>query len=186
MNQVKNFFGFNGKIGRIDLSSGTVLAEEPSEHFYQRYMGGRGFIIALLLKETKENIDPLGPDNKLIFALGPLTGMPLSGAGRNSIGAKSPLTGGFGETEAGGYWGAELKKAGFDALVFEGKAPTPVYLWIKDGELELRDAKHLWGLEVAEAHEAIHTDLNEKSVRTALIGPAGEKKEDRRQASGFA
>jgi aldehyde:ferredoxin oxidoreductase len=175
MDQGKTLHGFNGRIGRIDLSSAKISVERPPDDFYKLYMGGRGFIIALLLRELRENVDPLGPDNKLIFALGPLTGFPLSGAGRNSIGAKSPLTGGFGETEVGGFWGSELKKAGFDALIFEGAALSPVYLHVKDGELALRDAAHLWGLDVAAAHRAIHEDLNEKRIRTALIGPAGER-----------
>lgn len=175
MSKQQKLYGFNGKIGRIDLSTGNIKVEQLPEDFYKMYMGGRGFIIALLLKELGENVDPLGPDNKLIFALGPLTGFNLSGAGRNSIGAKSPLTGGFGETEVGGYWGAGLKKAGFDMLIFEGAAPKPVYLWVNDGKLELRDATHLWGLDVASAHECIHSDLDENKVRTALIGPAGER-----------
>jgi len=167
-------FGFNGKIARVNLSTKKITVEQPTDDFYKKYMGGRGFIITLLLKELREKVDPLGPENKLIFALGPLTGFPLSGAGRNSIGAKSPLTGGFGETEVGGYWGAELKRAGFDALIFEGAAESPVYLWVNNGELELRDATNLWGLDVAEAHKGIHKELAEKKVRTALIGPAGE------------
>lgn len=175
MDRVNLLYGFNGRIGRIDLSSGKISVEQPPDDFYKLYMGGRGFIISLLLRELRGNIDPLGPENKLIFALGPLTGFPLSGAGRNSIGAKSPLTGGFGETEVGGFWGAELKKAGFDALVFEGVAPSPVYLHVKDGKLVLRDAAHLWGLDVVAAHRAIHNELNEDRIRTALIGPAGER-----------
>jgi aldehyde:ferredoxin oxidoreductase len=171
----KKLFGYNGKIARINLSSGRISIEEPPEDFYQRYLGGRGFIAAILLKELEKGIDPLGPQNRLIFALGALTGMPLPGGGRNSVGAKSPLTGGFGESEAGGYWGAELKRAGLDALVFEGASSTPVYLWIHDGELELRDATRLWGLELAQAEKAIHSELNDDKVRTAIIGPAGER-----------
>jgi aldehyde:ferredoxin oxidoreductase len=171
----KKLFGYSGKIARIDLSSGRITVEEPPGEFYQRLLGGRGFTAAILLKELKAGLDPLGPDNRLIFALGPLTGMPLSGGGRNSIGAKSPLTGGFGESEVGGYWGAELKKAGFDALIFQGASSKPVYLWVNDGELELRDAAGLWGLEVAQAEKAIHSELGDDKIRTAIIGPAGER-----------
>lgn len=171
----RKLFGYNGKIARIDLSKGRIYIEDPSEDFYQRYLGGRGFIAAILLKELEKGANPLGPQNRLIFALGPLTGMPLPGGGRNSIGAKSPLTGGFGESEVGGYWGAELKMAGFDALIFEGASSTPVYLWIHDGRLELREAAKLWGLEVAQTQKAIHSDLGDDKLRTAVIGPAGER-----------
>jgi aldehyde:ferredoxin oxidoreductase len=116
-----------------------------------------------------------GPENKLIFALGPLTGMPLMGTGRNSVGAKSPLTGAFGEAEAGGFWGAELKKAGFDGIIIEGISSGPVYLWIDNGKAELRDAQHLWGMEVAQTHFEIQKELEDKRIRTAVIGPGGEK-----------
>ncbi|MBW2154879.1 MAG: aldehyde ferredoxin oxidoreductase family protein [Deltaproteobacteria bacterium] len=171
----KKLFGYNGKIARIDLTSGKIAVEEPPEEYYQRYLGGRGFIITTLLKELKKGADPLGPENRLIFALGPITGLPLPGSGRNSVGAKSPLTGAFGESEVGGYWGAELKRAGFDALIFEGVSPKPVYLWVHDGELELRDAEGLWGLEVAQTEDAIREELGDKRIRTAIIGPGGER-----------
>ncbi len=170
----KQLFGYNGKIARIDLTSGKISIEEPPEEYYQRYLGGRGIIITTLLTETSAGVDPLGPGNPLIFALGPITGMPLPGSGRNSIGAKSPLTGAFGESEVGGFWGAEIKRAGFDALIFEGISPRPVYLWVHDGELELRDAEKYWGLEVAETQEAIRSELGAKKIRSAVIGPAGE------------
>jgi len=170
----RKLFGYNGKIARIDLTSGKIVVEEPPEEYYQRYLGGRGFIITTLLKELSTGIDPLGPENKLIFALGPVTGMPLPGSGRNSIGAKSPLTGAFGESEVGGFWGAEVKRAGFDALIFEGISPKPVYLWVHNGELELRDAENYWGLEIAEAQDAIQSELGIKKLRAAVIGPAGE------------
>lgn len=151
--------GYNGRILRVNLSEGKISIDQPPDDYYQRYLGGRGFIVATLLKEVAAGIDPLGPRNKLVFALGPLTGMPFPGAGRNSVGAKSPLTGGYGESEAGGYWGAELKKAGFDAIIIEGQAAAPVYLWIQDGQAELRDAGHLWGREVAETHFEIQKEL---------------------------
>src|SRR3972149_7352528 len=109
--------GYNGRILRVNLSEERISIDQPPEDYYQRYLGGRGFIVTTLLKELPARIDPLGPENKLIFALGPLTGMPLPGSGRNSVGAKSPLTGAYGESEAGGYWGGGLKKAGFDALI---------------------------------------------------------------------
>ncbi len=166
--------GFNGKIIRIDLTIKKVTVECPSVDFYRQYMGGRGFIVHYLLEELAPGIDPLGPANKLIFALGALTGHPFIGSGRNSVGAKSPLTGGFGESEAGGFWGAEFKKAGYDAVIIQGASEKPVYLWVHDGTVEIRDAIALWGLDVADCREKIQQSLGEKNVRTAIIGLAGE------------
>ncbi len=171
----RNLFGYNGRILRVNLSDRKISIEEPPVDFYQRYLGGRGFIAPTLLKEIPAKADPLGPENKLVFALGPLTGLTFPGFARNSIGAKSPLTSAFGESEAGGFWGAELKRAGFDAIIVSGIAEAPVYLWIQDGEVELRDAGHLWGMEVAQTQQAIRKELGDNQVRTTVIGPAGEK-----------
>ncbi len=167
--------GFTGKILRVNLSNKRISFETLEESFYRRYFGGRGLISYYLLTELEPRIDPLGPDNKLIFACGPVTGAPVSGSGRNSVGAKSPLTGAYGEAEAGGFWGAELKRAGFDAIIVEGKASSPVYLWINDQKVELRDASHLWGLEIKKSQETIRNDLGTKTVKVAQIGPGGEK-----------
>jgi len=112
--------GYNGKILRVNLTAAELVVEDRPAEFYQYYIGGRGFIALTLLKEMAGGCNPLGPNNKLIFSLGPLTGTPLPGTARNSVGAKSPLTGGIGESEAGGFWGAELKKAGFDMIIVEG------------------------------------------------------------------
>ena len=168
-------FGYNGNILRVNLSKDKVSTESPDEVFYRRYMGGEGFVAYYLLKELETGIDPLGPENKLIFAAGPVTGAPIPGSGRNSIGAKSPLTGGFGESEVGGHWGAELKHAGFDAVIIEGKSDSPVYLWIHDGEAEIRDASRIWGKETGDAQRIIRKELNDRLVRVALIGPGGER-----------
>jgi aldehyde:ferredoxin oxidoreductase len=167
-------YGYNGRILRVDLSNKEISMEEPDDNFYRRYMGGRGFIGHYLLKELKPKVDPLGPDNKLIFATGVITGGRIGGSGRNSVGAKSPLTNGYGEAEAGGYWGPELKRTGYDAIIFEGKSEKPVYLWIGGEEPELRDASHLWGKTTLETEEAIREELGDRLVKTALIGPAGE------------
>ena len=166
--------GYNGKFLRVNLTDGRISVEEPPEAYYRHYLGGRGFIIEKLLTEVPAKADPLGPENKLIFALGPMTGHPIPGSGRNSIGAKSPLTGAFGEAEAGGFWGAELKRAGFDAIIIEGTSPKPVYLKIENGQAEIRDAGKLWGLEIAEADKAVREELGGKNFRTAAIGPGGE------------
>ncbi len=167
--------GYTGNILRVNLSNEKISIESLDEIFCRRYIGGEGFVVYYLLKELKAGIDPLGPENKLIFANGPLTGFAIPGTARNSVGAKSPLTGGFGEAEVGGYWGVELKHAGFDAIIVEGKAKNPVYLWIHDGEAEIRDANHLWGRVTGEVQEKIREELNDKYIRVAQIGPGGER-----------
>ena len=167
-------YGYNGKILRVNLSSKKISTEEHDDIFYRRYMGGRGFISYYLLKELKPGIDPLGPDNKLIFATGVITGGRVGGSGRNSVGAKSPLTNGYGEAEAGGYWGPELKRTGYDAIIFEGKSEKPVYLWIGSDEPELRDASKLWGKTTLDTQEVIREELGERAIKVASIGPAGE------------
>lgn len=171
-----NQFGVSGKILRVNLESGKISREEPGEAFYKRYLGGRGVIVETLLREVPGHADPLGPHNKLIFAAGLLTGHRLMGSGRVSVGAKSPLTGGFGESEAGGLWGAELRRAGYDGLIVEGVAAKPVYLWIRDDLAELRDAREIWGARVRESMEWLQGDVGDKRSRTALIGPGGEKR----------
>ncbi len=167
--------GYNGKILRVNLSDNRTSVEEIDESFCRKYLGGAGFVSYLLWKELKPGIDPLSPGNKLIFALGPVTGVPLSGNGRHCIGARSPLTGGLAKSEVGGYWGAELKHAGYDAIIIEGKAKKPTYLWVNDGEASLRDASDLWGKKTKETQQAIRTQLGDNLIRVASIGPAGEK-----------
>jgi aldehyde:ferredoxin oxidoreductase len=167
-------YGYTGKILKVDLSDGSIEAEQRDEAFYRRYLGGRALSLYYLLNEMPAGVDPLGPENVLVFAPGVLTGAAVSGQGRNGVAAKSPLTGGLGSTEAGGYWGSELKRAGFDAIVVRGQAESPVYLWIKDGKVELRDAQHLWGMTTGDCEDALREELGDKGVRTALIGPSGE------------
>ncbi len=123
--------------------------------FARKYIGGAGFIAYFLWKELKQGVDALGPDNKLIFALGPVTGLSLPGASRYCVGAKSPLTGGIAKAESGGFWMAELKRAGFDAIIIEGKAVKPAYLWINGGQAEIKDASHLWGKDVKEVRNTL-------------------------------
>ena len=166
--------GYNGKILRVNLSDNTISTEAIDELFCRKYLGGAGFVTYFLWKELRPRIDPLSPDNKLVFALGPLTGGPLPGGGRNCVGAKSPLTGGIAKSEVGGFWGAELKRAGFDAVIVEGKSPKPVYLWVHDGEATIRDARHLWGKSTKETETGIRAELEDDKVRVALIGPGGE------------
>src|SRR4029079_15598102 len=127
-----------------------------------------------LLEYVPKGADPLGPDNILVIAPGVVTGAPVPGAALHSLGAKSPLTAGFGESESGGFWGAELKRAGWDAIVFHGVSPTPVYLWINDGAVEFRGATHLWGRITGDVEAAILEELGDRHIRVAQIGPAGE------------
>jgi aldehyde:ferredoxin oxidoreductase len=167
-------FGYWNKILHVNLTERTTWIEEPGDAFFRRYGGGRGLIAHYLLKYVPKGADPLGPDNVLVFAPGVLTGAPVPGAGRHSVGAKSPLTGGFGESESGGFWGAELKRAGWDGIVVHGVAATPVYLWINEGAAEFRDASHLWGKITGEVQDAILAELGDPRARVAQIGPAGE------------
>ena len=166
--------GYNGKILRVNLSEQRVAIEEVDGLFWRQYLGGAGLVAHYLWKELPQGVDPLGPENKLVFALGPLTGVQLPGSGRHCVGAKSPLTGGIAKSEAGEFWGAELKRAGFDAIIIEGRAERPVYLWVHDGEASIRDASHLWGLNTKEAQQGIRDELGDERVRVALIGPGGE------------
>ena len=167
-------YGYTGKILRVDLSHRHVEIEERDDAFYRRYLGGRALVAYYLLNEVPAGADPLGPENLLVFAPGVLTGASVSGQGRNGVGAKSPLTGGLGSAEAGGFWGYELKRAGFDAIVVRGQASSPLYLWVRDGQAEIREAGHLWGLTSGDCEDAMRDELGDERVRTALIGPAGE------------
>jgi aldehyde:ferredoxin oxidoreductase len=166
--------GLANKILRVDLSNSRVWTEEQDELFYRRYLGGAGILAYYLLKEMKPRVDPLSPENILVFAPGPVTGTTMPGGSRLCVGAKSPLSGGIAKCEAGGFFGYELKRAGFDALVVQGKAEHPVYLWVNNGRVEIKDASKLWGQTVLETQDAIEAELGEKRLRTAAIGPAGE------------
>jgi aldehyde:ferredoxin oxidoreductase len=168
--------GYNGKILRVNLTNMTLTEEPVTYDLARRYLGGAGFVAYFLWKELKAGIDPLGPENKLIFALGPVTGLALPGASRYCAGAKSPLTGGIAKSESGGFWMADMKRAGYDVLIFEGRAANPVYLWINDGKTVLKDAGHLWGKDNKEAQQIIKDELGDKHIKVASIGPAGENK----------
>ncbi|MDT8379109.1 MAG: aldehyde ferredoxin oxidoreductase family protein [Desulfotignum sp.] len=168
-------FGYNGKILHVNLSDSTWEIEEPSENWYRTYVGGTALAAYYLLKYLKPSVNPLSEENVLIFACSVVTGAPLSGYSRYTVAAKSPLTGAIGRTEAGGYFGPELKFAGFDAVVLTGRSPKPVYLHINDGKVEIRDAGMLWGQDNWKTLEKIRDETNEKMVRVASIGIAGEK-----------
>lgn len=165
---------FHNRILRVDLTTGTIECEKPDDIFMRRYLGGWNTIADVLLRELPPGAEPLGPENRLVFAPGVLTGLPISGASRNAVGAKSPLTGGFGAAEVGGFWGAELKHAGFDAVIFQGISERPVYVWIADGEVEICKAEHLWGSPTKETLARIREERGDRRVQCAMIGPGGE------------
>ncbi len=167
-------YGSTGKILKVDLTRGTVTVEEFGEEVYRRYPGGRALAAYLLLREVPPGTDPLGPGNVLILANGLLTGAPLSTATRFSAVARSPLTGAYGESEAGGCWGSELKMAGFEAIVITGRAERPAYIWVKNGQAEIREAAHLWGHDPDEVQATIRRELDDKLIRVLQIGLGGE------------
>ncbi len=169
-------FGYHNRVLHVHLDQGSLAIETPGEAFFRRYLGGRAVIAHYLLTRVAMDADPLSPANVLVFAPGVVTGAAVSGQGRNGVGALSPLTGGLASSEGGGYFGSELKRAGFDAVVVYGRSPRPVYLWMHNGEAELRDATGLWGLEVGETEDAIRAAHGSDRIRTALIGPAGENR----------
>ena len=167
--------GFWGRILRVDLTSGAVTIDEHDERFYRTYLGGRGLVVDCLLKEVPPGCDPLGPDNVLVFAASVLTGTAIPGAARVSAGAKSPLTGAYGEGEGGGYWGVKLRWAGYDGVIITGQSEKPVYLWVNNDTVELRDASNLWGMEAYETQESIRNEVGDRRATVAMIGPGGEQ-----------
>ena len=163
-----------GKILRVNLSAGTVKSEPLNMEWAQAYLGSRGLGTKYLVEEVDAAVDPLSSANKIIWATGPLTGTMASTGGRYTVITKGPLTGAVACSNSGGYWGAELKMAGWDMIIFEGKSASPVYLYINDDTAELRDAAHLWGKSVWETEEIIKKGLQDPLTRVSSIGKAGE------------
>ncbi len=168
--------GIHGKILHVNLHDGQIDIERPPDDFYRLLVGGRAIVAYFLLRDLPAGVDPLGPENLLIFAPGIMQGTNLPGSGRHGVGGKSPLTGALASSEAGGWWGHEFKRAGFDALVVRGRAEFPVYLFIKDGQVEIRPARHLWGKKTHPTQLAIRQELDDQMIRVAQIGPAGENR----------
>ncbi|NPV70233.1 MAG: aldehyde ferredoxin oxidoreductase family protein [Firmicutes bacterium] len=166
--------GYTGKYLEVDLSTGSVEVLPIDEALAEAFLGGSGFGTNLLWRRVPAAVDPLSPDNLLIFATGPLNGTLMPNSGRMEMISKSPLTGIYGDSNTGGFLGPELKFAGFDMVVIRGKAPEPVYLWIEDGKAEIRSAKHLWGKDTVETEDALVEELHDPGVKVACIGPAGE------------
>ena len=168
-------FGFNSKILRVNLTSGRHSVQTLPEKFYRDWFGGYGLGSRLLYSELRPKTDPLGPENMLGFAAGILTGVGTFSTGSFGVFCKSPLTGTWGDSRCGGYWGPELKNTGFDAVLFEGRAAAPVYVQITNDAVEVRDAKHLWGKKDAETEETIKDEAADDKAQVVCIGPAGER-----------
>ncbi len=168
-------FGYNGKIIHVNLTKGAITIEEPSEAFYRKYMGGSAMGLYYILKEMPAGVDPLSPVNILTMMASVTTGAPISGQSRINVNAKSPMSGAIGDSQAGGFFPAEFKFAGFDGVVFRGKSPKPVYLLIKDGQVELKDASHLWGKTTKEVDQLLKTEVGDPKAQVAQIGPAAER-----------
>ncbi len=168
-------YGWCGTILRVNLTDRSVKREEYPESLRHPFIGGRGVNSRLLFKEVSVGTDPLGPGNKIFVGTSPLTGTGLVSSGRVHITAKSPLTGILGDSNAGGHFGPEVKWAGYDHIIVEGAADVPVYLWIDDEHVELREARHLWGKVISETYSILRQELGDARVRIAAIGPAGER-----------
>ena len=164
---------FQIRFAKIDLTEREVYIEDFPEEILTKYLGGRGMNMYLLAKRFYPQIDPLGPENPLIFGTGFLTGC-LNLGSRMNISAISPETGYLGDANMGGDFGAELRYTGFSHLMIVGKSKDPVYLWIKNGDVQIKDARHLWGFDAMETQRAIRQKLGEERVQVACIGLAGE------------
>ncbi len=165
---------YAGKLLLVDISSGKISTEPLNEKFAAQYIGGAGLAARYLYDLIDASTDPLGPDNPLIFMTGPLDATPAPSCGRFVVVARSPQTGLYGEANAGNFFGPDLKLAGYDGIIVRGKSSMPVYLLIRDGNVELRDAKHLVGKTTFDTGDAIRTELNDPKLSVAAIGPAGE------------
>lgn len=168
------YFGYAGRVLRVNLSKGKIAIQELEKDLASRFLGGRGFNSKRLFEEIPRGLDPLSPENKLMFATGPLVGTMFPTASRFNVSARSPLTGIFGDSNAGGHFAAEMKYAGYDQIIIEGGSPQPVYIFVDDDVVRIEDARHLWGKDVYEADKILREDLKDNNVRTAIVGPAAE------------
>src|SRR3990172_4131301 len=167
---------FTRRILHADLTAGRLTTESPPESFYRTYLGGSAMGLHYILKSLKPGIDPLGPDNVLTLMDSVLTGAPISGQSRMTANALSPLVDGVGDSQCGGFFPAEMRFAGFDGTVITGRAAEPVYLWLHDGQAELRSAKHLWGKTTSQVDDLLKQELGDDKIEIAQCGPAGEKR----------
>ena len=167
-------FGYNGKVLHVNLTTGEYSIEEPSELFYRKYMGGSAMAMYYILREVPPGVDPLAPENVLTFFTSVVTGASISGQSRINVNAKSPMSLGIGDSQAGGFFPAEFKFAGYDGLVIRGTPPKPVYLSIVDGKVSFHDASHLMGRITGDVDRLIREELGDQKVEIAQIGPAAE------------
>jgi aldehyde:ferredoxin oxidoreductase len=165
--------GYGGSILRVNLTTGKISKESTPPDVARDFIGGRGFGAYFLFKEVPKGADPLGPENKLIISSGPFSGLMIPGAGKCDFTTKSPLTGGYASSSLGGLFTAELKYAGLDSIILEGISPKPVYLFIDDDKVELRDASSLWGKGTISVEKEFKDKLGEE-FQVAVIGPGGE------------
>jgi aldehyde:ferredoxin oxidoreductase len=166
--------GWNRKVLRVDLTAGTCTPEPLRMDWAMDYLGSRGLATKYLVEETDPKVDPLSPENKMIMSTGPLTGTMASTGGRYTVVTKGPLTNAIACSNSGGFFGAELKFAGWDMIIFEGKSPKPVYLYLENDKAELRDASHLWGGSCWHTEEAIKKAHQDPQIRVCSIGVSGE------------
>ena len=166
--------GYVGKILRVNLSDSSIREENLDIEKAKKFIGARGLGAKIMFEEVDPKVDALSPENKLIIATGPCTGYTMPTGGRYMVMTKSPLTGTLAFANSGGKWGAEFKFTGNDVIIFEGKAEKPVYLYIEDDKVEIRDAGHLWGKKVSETTEILKNETD-KNAKVMCIGPAGER-----------
>jgi len=167
-------FGHIGAILRVNLTEEKTRVERLLENTALKYIGGRGLGLKILFDELKPGIDPLSPENKILFITGPVAGTFFPGSSRYCVMAKSPLTGLQGEAHAGGFLAAQMKHAGFDAIIVEGSSASPKYLWVHDREVEIREAEHLWGKNTHETESAVKKEVGDPRTSVASIGLGGE------------
>jgi len=168
-------YGNWGRVLWVDLSNERFTVKILKDSFFRKYLGGVGLASKIIFDKVGADIDPFDPDNVLVFSVGPFQGTGIPGSGRWNVSSRSPLTEIWGESCGGGYWGPEFKRCGFDAIVVNGRARSPVYIWINDDQVEILDAKSIWGKTVSEADKIIKEELGDRRVRNVIIGPAGEK-----------
>jgi aldehyde:ferredoxin oxidoreductase len=182
LKEIKGMGAFR-RTGFKEVLTGEVEKETLSPEYLRKWIGGRGFNSEVVYHETTAGLDPFSPDNPLCFGVGPLTGTFALSSGRVTISARSPMTmfgndpdaHGHGDTNMGGMWGPELKFARYDQIIVKGRAKNPVYIWVNDDDVEIRDASHLWGKDTYETAFAIIEELGDSEIKVACIGPAGEK-----------
>ena len=166
--------GCNGKILFVDLTSGSVEEEILPEAVYRNFIGGSGLGARILYERMKPNVDPIGPENILGFVTGILNGTKVPTASKFTVVGKSPLTNTWGDSASGGLFASELKATGYDAIFFTGISPKPVYLWLNDGKVEIKDATHIWGKDTQETEKIVVQELGDERAKVVRIGPAGE------------